>query len=59
MRVSMSRSGAPQAAWVAAAVEPLVVVEHEPRHLCGEAELADELAAQLRVALDDVVLLVG
>ena len=33
----MSRSGAPQPARVAAAVEPLVMVEHQPRHLLREA----------------------
>ena len=45
---------------VAAAGEPLVVVEHEPADRVGEAaELAQQLATPLRVALDDGELLVG
>ena len=44
---------------VAAAVEPLVMVEHEPAdRLVEAAELVQELAAALGVLLDDVVLVV-
>ena len=43
---------------VAAAVEPLVVVEHEPPHEIGEpAELAEELVPPLGMPLDDRELL--
>src|SRR5579872_3566524 len=48
-----------QSTWVAAAVEPFVMVEDEPLDRVVEAaELVQQLAAALRVQLDDLVLVV-
>ena len=60
-RGSASRDRAPptEAARIAAAVEPLVVVEDEAAHLLVEAaQLDQELLSLLRMLLDDLVLVV-